>query len=61
MGRGWVAQNQGRLKIRYEKGFGLPMLLKNSGKGFKKAKANHEKGFGRYMVPKSGVGMVGGC
>ena len=28
------------------------------GKGFGRVKTNHEKGFGRFMVPKSGVGMV---
>ena len=30
----------------------------SGGKGFRRAKTNHEKGFGPFMVSKSGVGMV---
>ena len=52
VGRGWDG----------EKGFGMVWAAhasqESGGKGFRRAKTNHEKGFGCFMVPKSGVGMV---
>ena len=42
-----MAQNQGWLKIRYEKGIGLPMLLKNRvGRVSENLKRTMKKGLG---------------
>ena len=60
VGRGWVAQNQGWLKIRYEKGFGLPMLLKNRvGRVSEKLQRTMKKGLGATWFPRAGWEWLG--
>ena len=55
-----MAQNQGWLKIRYEKGFGLPMLLKNRvGRVSEKLKRTMKKGLGATWFPRVGWEWLG--